>query len=556
MGDPFALDVTIPPAHANSTAPHPDSGEETLMAPDDAALSTLIDQHLPEFDKPGVLSIRPGFKIKNDWLTGQRAIVVTVGAKVAQLPASDRLPTEIDGVPVDVRQASPLKRTEIEDPEAYAAQLHLTPDTGSVPHFADERTVDGDHPAARASAHAMLAKVAKTPLPYSAPLDLALQPIDAAATIQLSASPDSGWPVLAAFLAGTTESLTVGLYDFTAGHIATTVETAIAGKQLKLVLDHPPQNPTADQTDQATVAELTQALGADFTQAWALTRMDSIANAWIYPTAYHIKVAVRDRSTVWLSSGNWNNSNQPDIDPVGKKADATEARHRDRDWHVVIEQPQLAQLFEAYLLNDLTVAGEHNNPAPPLGPPLPAPKTGTTKTPAFQQFFPSSSVTGTMKIVPLLTPDPGVYVGAVKALIASATSTLYMQFQYIELPKQTNATSQDFVDLVQAVIDRQNAGVDVKIIMSEFEKSGYLEQLQAAGINVVDNVKIQNNVHNKGIIVDGNAVLVSSQNWSTDGTLYNRDAGVIIHSDVAAQYFQQIFLHDWQHLAKQKAPAD
>jgi phosphatidylserine/phosphatidylglycerophosphate/cardiolipin synthase-like enzyme len=56
--------------------------------------------------------------------------------------------------------------------------------------------------------------------------------------------------------------------------------------------------------------------------------------------------------------------------------------------------------------------------------------------------------------------------------------------------------------------------------------------------------------------VDGNAVLVSSQNWSTDGTLYNRDAGVIIHSDVAAQYFQQIFLHDWQHLAKQKAPAD
>jgi hypothetical protein len=31
---------------------------------------------------------------------------------------------------------------------------------------------------------------------------------------------------------------------------------------------------------------------------------------------------------------------------------------------------------------------------------------------------------------------------------------------------------------------------------------------------------------------------------------------VIIHSDVAAQYFQQIFLHDWHHLAKQKAPAD
>ena len=33
---------------------------------------------------------------------------------------------------------------------------------------------------------------------------------------------------------------------------------------------------------------------------------------WIFRTAYHIKVAVRDHSTFWLSSGNWNNSNQPE----------------------------------------------------------------------------------------------------------------------------------------------------------------------------------------------------------------------------------------------------
>ena len=56
-------------------------------------------------------------------------------------------------------------------------------------------------------------------------------------------------------------------------------------------------------------------------------------------------------------------------------------------------------------------------------------------------------------------------------------------------------------------------------------------------------------MHNKGIVVDGATVLVSSQNWSTDGTLYNRDAGVIIDHQDAAQYFQQIFLHDWEHLA-------
>ena len=128
-----------------------------------------------------------------------------------------------------------------------------------------------------------------------------------------------------------------------------------------------------------------------------------------------------------------------------------------------------------------------------------------------------------------------------------------MQFQYIEPPKAGDPTAQPFIDLINAVIDRQAHGVDVKIIMSEFEKVGYLEQLRTMGLDVVTRVKIQKNVHNKGIVVDGAAVLVSSQNWSADGTLHNRDAGVIIYHQEAAQYFQQVFLHDWEHLAAAKA---
>ena len=131
-----------------------------------------------------------------------------------------------------------------------------------------------------------------------------------------------------------------------------------------------------------------------------------------------------------------------------------------------------------------------------------------------------------------------------------------MQFQYIEPPKAGDPTTQPFIDLIGAVIDRQAHGVEVKIIMSEFEKVGYLEQLRTMGLDVVTCVKIQKNVHNKGIVVDGATVLVSSQNWSADGTLRNRDAGVIIYHQDAAQYFQQLFLHDWEHLATAKAASD
>ena len=521
----------------------------------DTGLSSVIDEHIGELSKPGVLSVRPGYKATGGWLTDTPAIVVTVEHKTADLSPAQLLPTEVAGVPVDVRQASAAKRKELTDPAGFAEELRLSPDLGSVAHFPEEQTLAGVRPAAAASAHAALARAqsAKPELDYTPPAGVALDPVDAQATIHICASPDSGWKMLEPFLQATTASLTVGLYDFTSAHVESAVAAAMAGKQLTLVLDHPAKNPTADQPDAQTVSDLASALGHGFAQSWALARTDPEADAWIFPTAYHIKVAVRDHNAFWLSSGNWNNSNQPDIDPGANTADAQTARHYDRDWHVIIEEPTLANTFEQYILNDKAIAAEHNRPPETAGAPLPPPPLPSSETHRFTQFFDPLTITDTMKIIPVLTPDPGVYAGAAKDLIASATQTLYMQYQYIEPPKATATNAAGFLDLISAVIDRQKAGVDVKIIMSEFETLPYLEQLQGLGLDVVNSAKTQKNVHNKGIIVDGQVVLISSQNWSTDGTLYNRDAGVIIHNAHAAEYFQTIFLHDWQHLASKTA---
>lgn len=195
----------------------------------------------------------------------------------------------------------------------------------------------------------------------------------------------------------------------------------MAGKKLTLVLDHPPKNPTADQTNEQTIAALTQSLADRLTHSWALTRPDRLSSAWIYPTSYHIKVAVRDGAACWLSSGNWNNSNQPDIDPLTVAADRDTAHHRDRDWHVIIDQPDIAQQFGAYIANDETTAAAHNNVTGDPGPPLTPPPLGNEQSRAFAQFFPTRQVHGRIKITPLLTPDPGVYADAIKALIASAS---------------------------------------------------------------------------------------------------------------------------------------
>jgi hypothetical protein len=235
-----------------------------------ADLNAIIDEHQALLVPPGVLSIRPGFKVTKDWLTDRPSIVVTVRKKLASPPAGQALPAEVAGVPVDVRQASDRKRQELEDPEGWAAQLRLAPNVGSVPHFADERTPSGDRPGLRASAHAQLATIHKPQLGYSAPAGVTLAPVEAAATISLSASPDSGWATLKGFLQATQQSLVVGLYDFTSKHVLDTVTQAARGKQLTLVLDHPPRNPTADQADADTVADLREVLGDRFEQALAL----------------------------------------------------------------------------------------------------------------------------------------------------------------------------------------------------------------------------------------------------------------------------------------------
>jgi phosphatidylserine/phosphatidylglycerophosphate/cardiolipin synthase-like enzyme len=512
-------------------------------------IDQVIHTHLPELQKPGALSVRPGYQFTNGWITGQAAIIVTVDKKKTHIAAADRLPVSLGGFPVDVEQATPLQAQRLTRPAKFfvdAARVAPEQRPAAPPM---ERTMSGASipaPPRRLLPDSAQPEIAYTPAP-----GVALAPVTATVTVQCFASPDQGWPHLEAFLNATRHTLTVGMYDFTSKHILDTANQALAGKHVNLVLDHPPTNPTAEQSDEQTANSLTANIGSNLSFAWALDNHNTLSDAWIYPSAYHIKVAARDSRSVWLSSGNWNNSNEDIIDPAANPADANTARSRDRDWHVIIDHPGLAATFEAYLKHDLDVARPHSQPTPAHPKPLPAPGRRATKTAPFARFFPAQSFTASMTITPLLTPDLGVYVDAVTDLIRNADHTLYLQYQYI----QPNFTApQPFQDLIAAVVARHHAGVDVKIIASEFQTREHLEELQNLGFDVVTRVKIQANVHNKGIVADGQRVLVSSQNWSKAGVLENRDAGVIIDHAPIAAYYEQIFLHDWNTLGQFKLP--
>ena len=168
-------------------------------------ISAIIAKNLSALRRPGVLSVRPGYEMKGGWLTGKPAIVATVADKRVDVAPSDLLPDELDGVAVDVRQASPNKRTRLADPSAYSAKALTAPDTGAIPEFSDEIDLVGEAPRA---VPVLAAKSAPKPeLPYTAPASVALDPVTGSTTIHLSASPDSGWPTLKTFLDATSDKL-------------------------------------------------------------------------------------------------------------------------------------------------------------------------------------------------------------------------------------------------------------------------------------------------------------------------------------------------------------
>jgi hypothetical protein len=536
------------------------SGSPATLPPPDAA-QAVLDANKTKLQVSGATKAYVGWHFENGWITRQRAIVVLAHRADLQ-SVQNKLPASIGGILVDVR---PDPRSSGTSPAGatgmlVAALSRTVREEEAVPEIPGEVVFEDAQP----TLDALAAMARKRHVDYVAPTGVSLDPISAKMTLVLHASPEQGWAQLQAFFRGIAKDLIVGMYEFTAPHIESALLKALRGTdKLTLTLDSPPEPPNKrEQTVEKTRDDLVGGLKKRLSFAWALAGLGREAPAEAFPTSYHIKVAVKDSNVFWLSSGNWNTSNQPNVDPTDQAALVNAAHTQDRDWHVVCDCPQLAKVFRTYLLQDYATAKKAA--AAPVAAPVaamveaaaPSPVSGqealaqfTAHTP--QTFFPAHTITGTIKVKPLLTPDD--YRKPILDLIKSAKQRFFMQTQYIH----TIAPAQDkgnptHMDLINALVDLINAGVDVRLITSEFQDHIWVERLQDAGIDAVEHLRIQPHVHNKGMVIDSQTVVVSSQNWSPMGTGDNRDAGLIIYNAEAAQYFEQIFLHDWVNMAAAK----
>jgi hypothetical protein len=497
--------------------------------------------------KPNVIEVRGGYKFIDGRITDTPAIVVVVDDKRADLPESERIPSTIDGIPTDIAPADPIERLRHSGPRGEA--------------FAEIRSEDRLLIDDLQGGAAQETIEAVPQITYEPPENGDLSAVTGAMTVLCHVSPDAGWSVLEPFLAGTESELALSMYDFTAPHIYRAARTILKrpGVEWRQTLGPNESLPGEDDVDSTKAGDLSEEKivrglkrvgGQRFQSAFA-----HVGAGQTFASAYHIKVAVRDKRSFWLSSGNWQSSNQPDVDFLDPDADRSVIPRFNREWHVVVENELLAKRLRVYLEHDRSVASRELTEAQLApGPDFIIPVEEFLFEEAARQdvevFAPKKftfSNEEPLTVQPILTPDN--YVETVRALLTTRPArTLYFQNQSLNpILKPTP----EFKELLQLLVDYSNdSELDVRLI---FRNIGpvrkKLESLKAAGFNM-KRVRMQAGCHTKGIIVDSTTVLLGSHNFTNQGVQVNRDASLLIRHAGIAGYYQRVFLHDWERLAR------
>jgi cardiolipin synthase A/B len=140
----------------------------------------------------------------------------------------------------------------------------------------------------------------------------------------------------------------------------------------------------------------------------------------------------------------------------------------------------------------------------------------------------------------IVEPDDGMQ--PVVEFIQSAESSL--------LIKQFTFTEETFV---QAVIERKNAGVDVRVMLNTQRSGGdrpndeTFEKFKNAGVNVQWASPKFYVTHEKSIVVDGKAALIATFNLNIKYFSLTRDYGVITEQPDLVAQITEVFEADWEH---------
>lgn len=383
-------------------------------------------------------------------------------------------------------------------------------------------------------------------------------PVNEPMEMILHVGPEYSWEVLETFLKEADGRMVSAIYEFHAPHIKDAIEERLkAGTSLDLVMD----NVTFSEVKNPAHAFDRIAVFAEWAERFTFNRIVAPeGTTGLISDAYHIKVTVRDDDTFWLSSGNWKSgSSQPIITQEQRDNATDEDLPGNREWHVVIKNNKLASRFRNHILQDFSRSEALG------GGPVPRSKEDETlvdipleeavvleRRPPDEVLEPKT-INKKVKVRPLLTPDRegSVYCEAVLDLIQSATSSLLFQIPYIAMPSNPRQDRGFIDELIRALTAKLKTLDDARVLLRSGGKK-FSAPTHAAwffkskGVDINNRLRVIDNHHTKGMIVDGRRVLLGSHNWSKPGVSLNRDASLLFDDKEVAEYYTRAFEIDWK----------
>jgi len=276
--------------------------------------------------------------------------------------------------------------------------------------------------------------------------------------------------------------------------------------------------------------------------AWELENADvdvlQFSSSSSSPYQYiHSKVAVVDSEQVWISSGNWKESSMPS------------GGMGNRDWGVIVDSTELASIVLERMEFDEDASQLHVEDST-----YSQPAAGSYDGPVVYSASPTAlAISGPLTGELLTCPDDCMQ--GLSDFIDSADSEILLSLQYFEMDWHWGWQENPLLDSLE---DAAARGVSIRLAINQhyvYENPGIREAVNelndwegdVEAILMSENETVTK-LHNKGVIIDGESVLISSINWGDNSILRNREMGLIIHSQEITAPFETSFWEDWSRL--------
>lgn len=386
-----------------------------------------------------------------------------------------------------------------------------------------------------------------------------LQSFDVNGEFVAFTSPDSSFDEITRALDEATTSIDLNIYEITNAHLGDALlARAQAGVAVRVLVEGGPAG--LAQTDR-------------YQENWILDRLvDAGASVrFIFTNASqgihdrynfdHAKYAILDGQRVLAMSGNWKASGVPTDPSTGN-----------REWGIIVDDAALAAYVKTVFDDDFSTA--HRDILPfgqgtdwrYLPPPASFTPSYDVPTGTYERPYAPLRATRSATVTPILVPDTDLLEsGSLLARLRNAQDAILIEQMYAHKHWGTQDDTPETAPnlFLEAALDAaRNNGAHVYLLLGDefideedtrnnYETRDYVNGLRRdEGIPVYAKIvdhRIANltKIHNKGIVIDDESVLVSSINWGVASATLNRELALLVDDAEIAKFYENVFWYDW-----------